>query len=89
MPIATSSTTATTTAALLVDAQGASAQAPRYIKIANVGSTTVYVGGSDVTTSNGYPISGTSSDSFTQLAADHLYIIATTNAAVRVFKTLS
>jgi len=89
MPISTSSTTVTTTASLLVDASGASAQVPRYVKIANVGANTVYVGGSDVTTSNGYPISGTSSDSFTQLAADHMYIVATTSVAVRVFKTLS
>lgn len=89
MPIATSSTTVTTTAALLVDASGASAQAPRYIKIANVGANTVYVGGSDVTTSNGYPIANGASDSFTQLAADHMYVVATTSVAVRVFKTLS
>lgn len=89
MPIKTTATSATTTAAQLVDAANASATSPLGVYVANVGSTTIYLGGSDVTTSNGFPVLGTTSVQLYLQPGDNLWAVATTSTNLRVLQQRS
>lgn len=75
--------TVTTTATLLADQGGAQAKLQALVQ--NVGGQTVYVGGSDVTTGNGYELPAGGEDSFELGANDKLYgVVAAGTCVVEV-----
>lgn len=81
--------TVTTTATRLDTADETDSYGGSVIAIYNLSASTVYVGGSDVTTANGFPVEAStgkfSVDS--QVTTDALYgIVATGTAEVRVFE---
>lgn len=69
-----------TTRELLWTATNGHAEAPQGIAIQNVDSTdTVYVGGEDVTTSNGYPLAPGEAISLDLIVGDEVWVIASAN----------
>jgi len=88
VPIRSTAVSVSTVATLITSEGGAAtAQSPVGVYLANVGSSTVYIGGDDVTTSNGYPVAGTSTATFYMFPKDDLYgISASGSINVRVLK---
>lgn len=88
MPLRSTAVTVSTVATLITSENGAATKdAPVGVYLANVGSTTCYIGGDDVTTSNGYPVAGTSTATFYLFPKDDLYGISGSGTiAVRVLK---
>jgi len=88
VPLRSSAVTISTVATFITSEGGsASASAPVGVYLYNNGSTTIYVGGDDVTTSNGLPVVGTSMSTFYLFPGDALYgISASGTIAARVLK---
>jgi len=81
--ISTSVTVATTATALVTGVRDSGG----IVQVHNNGSNTVFVGGADVTTSNGYPIPSTEYRAFPIRPGDVLYgVVAASTENVRVIR---
>lgn len=89
MAIHTERVTVTTDAALAVSADASTTTLKRTGLISNTSAGTVYVGGDDVTTSNGLAIGSGASFPFALEAGDDLYLIAGSSLVVQVLYNLA
>lgn len=91
MAIKTAVVTVATTATLLTPAPGSSRTAGFSVTVHNPAGQVVYLGGSDVTTANGFILAvSTTSPIWTLEEDEQLYgIVAATTQAVRVLRTSS
>lgn len=83
MPNKTAQTSIGLAAARIVNAANATPNAPIIVKV-KTASGIVLIGGSDVSSANGYTVS-TTADSVTLTGQDDLYAVATQTATLQVF----
>lgn len=80
--------TATTTAAIIVNADAGDRLHPVQAIVRTDGATTVYLGGSDVTSSNGFALPQDTAVTVELVAGDDLYAVtAAGTSAMSVLKT--
>ena len=78
----------TTTVARIPHPDGGHSDAPAGVMVHNLGASTVYIGGPDVTTANGYPIGAGEEVTVNLISGEIIYaIVASGTVSTRVLTT--